>query len=432
METDRGISLVFRVSTVLVLILASVGILFALIQTKPTIEVGSADKVLPAVIVIEAMPIEISRQMIGYGTADAVHHADIPAQISSTVFAVPPTTRSGRLVKRGDLLVELDDSDYRQEVIRAEQSLEIAKSESAMLEIEREAADARAVLAIENQVLAEAELARVQDAYDRGGAKQREVDQKKQALITVISATVNANELSSRLPAKEEQLASTVITRVADLVLARKNLSRCKILSPIDGVIQYVDVRVSEHVQKGARIARVVHSDTMEIPLRLASYARAHINIGDVVSLRSAGFGKRKWEARVSRVAPEDDTQTRTMVVYVDIEQDPNGTDRIPPGLFVRGEIISSSQIRERWVVPRRSIHDDRVLVVHDAELRSIPVDIAYSVTGSLAAFDLPDKDWAVLDTSLNFGDLLVVDPGSTLRDGMKVRPVLAQEVSSK
>ena len=185
-------------------------------------------------------------------------------------------------------------------------------------------------------------------------------------------------------------------------------------------------------MQKGTRIARVVHSDSMEIPLRLASFARAHVSIGDVVSLRSAGFGKRHWEARVSRIAPEDDTRTRTMVVYVDIEQDPSGTDRIPPGLFVRGEITSSSEVRERWVVPRRSIHDDRILVARESTLRSIPVTVAYSVTGELAAFGLPDHDWAVLDTALTLGDFLVVDPGSSLRDGMQVRPILAQEVSLK
>lgn len=414
----------------IVLILVSLGIVSALIQTKPIIEVGSANKGLPAVVVIQAKSIEITRRMIGYGTADAVHHADIPAQISTTVRTIPPTTRAGRLVRKGDLLVELDDSDFRQQVIRAEQALAIAKSEQAMLTIEREAADARALLALDDQALAEAELARIQDAFDRGGAKQREVDQIRQKLIAVTSASVNATEIADRLPAREEQSASTVTSRSADLELAKKDLSRCKVLSPIDGVIQNIDVRVSEHVQKGSRIARVVHSDAMEIPLRLPSFARSHVNIGDKVSLRSAGFGHRNWEARVSRVAPEDDTETRTMVVYVDIEQDPAGADRIPPGLFVRAEIISSSNARQRWVVPRRAIHDDRVMVVKDSVLRSIPIKIAYSITGELEEFALPDHDWAVLETALSTGDLLVVDPGGSLRDGMSVRAILAEEVS--
>ena len=432
MESGGRISYLFRLSTIAFLLLVSAGTVFLLMQTKPEVEVGLADRTLSAVVVVETRPIEISRKLIGYGTADAVHHADIPAEVSSTVFAIPLATKAGRLVKKGDLLIELDDSDFRQQVIRAEQALEIAKTELSMLGIERDAADARAILASENQVLAEAELARVQDAFDRGGAKQREVDKKKQELIGVTSDAVNAMEIASRLPAKEEQYSSTVTSRVADLALAQKELMRCKILSPIDGVIQNVKVQVSEHVQRGEDVVRVVHSDSMEIPLRLASFSRAHVNVGDSVVLRSAGFGKRNWEAKVSRIAPEDDTQTRTMVVYVDIEQDPSVASRIPPGLFVRGEISSSSDLQKRWVVPRRSIQDDRVMVVEGDVLRSLPVKIAYSVTGELNAFGLPDQDWAVLDTSLTAGDILVVDPGVTLRDGMHVRPIFATGVSLK
>ena len=432
MASDRVISFVSRATLVLVLLLGSVGIAFGLIRTKPKVEMGSTDKSLPAVVVIQARPIEITRRMIGYGTADAVHHADVPTQISSIVLTIPPTTRTGRLVSKGDLLVELDDSDFRQQVVRAEQALAIVKSEQSLLVVEREAADARALLAIDDQALAEAELARVQDAFDRGGAKQREVDLTRQKLIAVISTAVNTKEVADRLPAREEQTAASVISKSAELELARKNLLRCKILSPIDGVIQDLDVRVGEHVQTGMRIARVVHSDSMEIPLRLSSFVRSHVNIGDKVSLRSAGFGKRYWEARVSRVAPEDDTQTRTMVVYVDIEQDPAGTGRIPPGLFVRGVVISSSDSSKRWVVPRRAIADDRVMVVQDSILRSIPVKIAYSITGELGEFGLPDHDWAVLESTLSIGDLLVVDHGGSLRDGMEVRTVLAQEVSLK
>jgi hypothetical protein len=120
------------------------------------------------------------------------------------------------------------------------------------------------------------------------------------------------------------------------------------------------------------------------------------------------------------------------MVVYVDIEQDPAGAGRIPPGLFVRGVVISSSDSSKRWVVPRRAIADDRVMVVQDSILRSISVKIAYSITGELGEFGLPDHDWAVLESALSIGDLLVVDHGGNLRDGMAVRTVLAQEVSLK
>jgi multidrug efflux pump subunit AcrA (membrane-fusion protein) len=328
------------------------------------------------------------------------------------------------------LIVELDDSDFQQQLIRADQTLSSAKSALSLLEVERNAAEERAVLANEDKQLAKDEFDRVQEAFDRGGAKQREVDAAKQKYISVSSVAINANETASRFPSREEQASSTVTTREAEVVLAKENILRCRILSPIDGVLQTIDVRVGELVNLGQRIARIVNSSILEIPLRLPSNARSFVSVGDEASLRSAGFGKRYWNARVSRIAPEDDTTSRTMIVYIDINQDPADSSSIPPGLFVRGEIKSAEDGRLRWVVPRRSIRENRIMVIRDSVLRSIPVSIDYSVTVELPEFGVPDQDWAVLETQLVEGDFIAVDPGASLRDGMVVRKILANEVS--
>jgi hypothetical protein len=118
------------------------------------------------------------------------------------------------------------------------------------------------------------------------------------------------------------------------------------------------------------------------------------------------------------------------MVAYIDINQSARQSQEVPPGLFLRGEVKSLQEERARWVVPRRSIREDRILVVRDGIIRSIPVAIEYSVTGELPEFGLPDQDWAVLETLLNQGDAIVVDPGGSLRDGMRVRSILSNEVS--
>jgi len=390
----------------------------------------TGDRALPAVVVMQARAVPMQRRTVGYGTADAMQHADIPAEISSTVMTLPPTIRAGRQLQQGDLIIELDDSDFRQQLVRAEQSLSSAKSALALLEVERNAADERAALAREDKLLAEAEFARVQGALNQGAAKQREVDAAKQKLLSVSAASINASEAANRFPAREEQSASTVTTKQAEAELARENVRRCKVLSPIDGMLQSIDVRVGEHVSNGKRIARIVNSSALEIPLRLPSHARSFVHTGDKVALRSAGFGKRRWEARISRIAPEDDTNSRTMIVYVDINQNATSANSVPPGLFVRGEVKSAQDERLRWVIPRRSIHSDRVMVVRDGMLRSIPVSVDYSVTGELPEFGLPDQDWAVLETPLSSGDFVVVDPGGNLRDGMSVRAILASEVS--
>jgi len=379
---------------------------------------------------MEATKIPVSRRTIGYGTADAIRHADVPTQVASTVRTLPLTTRVGHAVAKGDLLIALDDVDFAQKVVQAQLAISTAKSQSMLLGIERSSAEDRAELAMQDQALAEAELQRVEDAFAKGVAKQREVDQAKQKLISVASSAVNATEISNRFPALEEQASATVETRKAELTLAEENLKRCKIVSPIDGVIQTVDVRVGEHVSNGQRVARIVNSSNMEIPLRLPSYARSHINVYDSVLLRSAGFGKRFWDARVSRIAPEDDSSSRTMIAYIDVEQNPASANRIPPGLFLRGEVINAKSDTERWVVPRRALRDDRLLIVRDSVLHSVPVIVDFSMTGEIPELALPDYDWAVLETPLTLGDYIVVDPGGSLRDGMSVRSILATEVS--
>lgn len=430
MASQRIISLVTRFIVVLVLLILSISIVAALISTKPELAESQGERSLPAVIVFEASEMPIQRRIIGYGTADALQHADIPAEVSSTVAVFPPTSRVGRSLKKGDLIVELDATDFRQQLIRAEQSLSSSKSSLALLSIERDAAEQRSVLANQDKVLAEAELERVKDAFANGAAKQREVDASKQKCISVSSLAVNASETANRFPAREEQASSQVISKEAEVAIATENVRRCKIVSPIDGVLQTIDVRVGEHVATGKRIARVINSKTIEIPLRLPSYARSFVRIGDDVTLRSAGFGKRRWNSKVSRIAPEDDTNSRTMIVYVDINQNASHSAEVPPGLFLRGEVKSLQGAKTRWVVPRRSVRDDRILVVRDGIVRSIPIAIDFSITGELPEFGLPDQDWAVLETLLQEGDSVVVDPGGSLRDGMKVRSILANEVS--
>ena len=432
MATNTFISFVTRIVVAIVMLSISVGIVVALVNTKPQLAVVAGERSLPAVVVIEANPVPMQRRTIGYGAADAMLHADVPTEVSSTVVILPLTTRAGRRLQKGDLIIELDDSDFRQQLIRAEQSLASSKSALSLLEVEKVAAEKRADLALEDKALAETEFARVQVAFERGAAKQREVDAAKQKLIAVSSLSVNASESANRFPAKEEQAFSSVASKTAEVELARENVRRCKIVSPIDGVLQSIDVRVGEHVNSGKRIARVVNSSTLEIPLRLPSHARSFVQIGDEVALRSAGFGKRKWNARVSRIAPEDDTNSRTMIVYVDIHQDAENANSVPPGLFVRGEVKSFQDERLRWVVPRRSIREDRIMVIRESVLRSIPVSIDFSVTDALPEFGVPDLDWAVLETPLSLGDFVVVDPGGSLRDGMRVRKILASQVASE
>jgi len=90
----------------------------------------------------------------------------------------------------------------------------------------------------------------------------------------------------------------------------------------------------------------------------------------------------------------------------------------------VRGDVRSAGPGRDRWVVPRRAVRDDRLLIVRDAMVHSVSVTVDFTMRGTLPKLGLPDRSWAVLETPLREGDLVIVDPSRTLRDGMEVRAI--------
>jgi hypothetical protein len=148
------------------------------------------------------------------------------------------------------------------------------------------------------------------------------------------------------------------------------------------------------------------------------------VRTGDDVAVRATRRRDEAILAAVSRIAPEDDETTRTMTVYVEIEQDPRpGEGRLAPGQFVRG-LVSSSEGEIRYVVPRRAVKNDRVLLVENDTMVSGLVEADFEVEATFPALGLPDEQWVVLADPLPDGALVVVNAARALPEGVRVTPV--------
>ena len=113
--------------------------------------------------------------------------------------------------------------------------------------------------------------------------------------------------------------------------------------------------------------------------------------------------------------------------MYVELEQVIGDEDYLAPGMFLRGE-VESSRGTQSWVVPRRSVLNDRLLLVRDGRIQSIPIQVAHAVNLSVDESGLPDRDWLVLETPMQPGELVVVTPTRSLTDGLPVLVVPSSE----
>jgi RND family efflux transporter MFP subunit len=407
----------------LMVLAVAIAVFGLLVKTRPV--PAKTDEPPPPrrVEVMQAKAVPVRRQWQGFGTAQARDEADIPAEVTAVVVEIPPRIVVGAEVEAGEVMCRLDDTDFVAQQQISTQRIEDIDAQLAQLEFEKTSWQRRVELAQEDVKLAEADYERVKQAFAQEAARQREVDQVRQSLVAAARVEVAAREQLDKISPRRTQLQANKAEHQAALRLAAKNVERCTIRSPLTGVIAAGDIEVGESVSPGQRIGYVVSLAHVEVPLRLPASARSAVRIADEVILGSQDPADQTWLGEVTRISPADDASTRTMAVYVELEQDPDDPGRLAPGRFVQGTVVSR-QAELRYVVPRRSLLGDRLLVIEGGVVRSRSVHVDFHVQGQFEQLGVVAEQWAVLAEPLREGSQVVVNAARSLSEGLRVEPI--------
>ncbi|MBG83780.1 MAG: hypothetical protein CMJ40_04440 [Phycisphaerae bacterium] len=400
---------------------------FWLVRTAPSAGVSDEPTAGRTVLVLESRPVQVARQYTGYGVARAIEDADVPARVSSTVTRLPAESRAGNAVTAGDVLMELDATDFREELTMAKQRIADIEAQLKSLDVEEGASSQNLEITQQDLELVRREYERVQEAVRKEAAMPREADQIQKQVLAAEQVLLRAQEDLDRLATRRLGLQAQLHRETASARIAQERVDRCAIISPIDGFIERIDVSQGESLTAGARVARIIDPRSIEVPLGLPASARVDISVGNPVELSTTGSRKRTWTAHVARLSPEDDPSSRTMRVYAEVNQQMTGDLHLPPGAFLQGD-VSAGDGADAWIVPRRSVRKDRLLVVRDGIVTSVPVSIRYPITGEYHEFSVPDRDWVVLEEPLQEGELIILSPSRTMTDGMRVEAIAVKD----
>lgn len=415
-------AIAFRSIVCLALLAVGGGAIAALVASKPEAARNPQAAAPQRVSVLEVRPLEIERFVRGYGTARALDSADVPARIGAVVESISPKFAPGSRVAKGDTLITLDRSDFLEQVTMAEQAIRALDSQAALLDAQERAALASAELARADRDLAATDLARVEKAAADGAAQPREVDRARQALIAASRAAVIAEDAVAQIAPRRASLAAERASNQSTLELARLSADRCTVVAPIDGVVQTADLEVGESVAPGQKIARIVNLEKVEIPLRIPASSRALAPVGAKAAVTARADG-RVFAGTVARVAPEDDPNSRTATVFIEIAQSADRTDVLAPGAFVEAKILTGGSA-PRIAVPRRAIRDESIAIVESGRVRMRRISIDFPFAGTPDGAELADIDWAVLADELAPGTLVVIDGSRSLAEGQVIEPI--------
>ncbi|HUG22542.1 efflux RND transporter periplasmic adaptor subunit [Piscinibacter sp.] len=301
------------------------------------------------------------------GSIQPERRADLRAEVSAVVLQV--LKENGESVRRGDLLVRLDDTAIRDSLSSAEESAR---------------ASARAFEQAERQV-------------------QRLKTLQAQGMTSIQAledAEVRRNNAQSDLAAAK-----------ARVVAARQQMRRTEVRAPFDGVVSDRQASAGDTAAVGKELVKVIDPASMRLEGRVSSDRMHEIKIGQDVYFKVNGYPNREFVGRVKRVDATANPITRQVEVLVEFAD-----DKAPKvaGLYAEGRIASgaagSLMLPESSVV--RSAGAAYVWQVKDKTITKVPVQLGerdprvgeYRLLGGLAE-----------------GDRILRNPGNALVDGQKV-----------
>jgi membrane fusion protein (multidrug efflux system) len=226
-------------------------------------------------------------------------------------------------VKKGELLIEIEDDDYKARVAQAEADLLGAQAAIDNIKARKEAQHAQIAEADDAIKATRADVERTRLEADRQrtllattfGTRQK-VEQAE-ADAQRFAATLSRNEAESTaqrsqmavLDTQEGQLRADAKARKAALDLARINLGYTRIEAPVSGVVSERGVRDGQYVHAGSQVITVVPLDNVWVLANYKETQLTHVAIGQRAEIAVDTFPGIVIKAMVESISPASGSQ---------------------------------------------------------------------------------------------------------------------------
>jgi len=330
------------------LVVASLIVLAAAVSALAYVRFGRATDVA----VVSVRRADVAQQVRGPGTVQARTSVALSARVSATVTQILADV--GDSVRRGELLVALDDRDLaaRRGAVGGQQRTLAHNTEVARASLAKAQADL---------TLASARRNRDAELLARGFVSLAAVDASEAALRAAAAGVDAARAaLAARL--------AEATTLAQEARIAEVSLTHASLLSPVDGIVTERLVEPGGMVTVGTTILRLVDPRTLWVATRIDETVVARVQLGQSARIRLR-TGE-SVDGRVARIARRSDAATRELEVFVAFDA--------PPRHFAidqEAEVTIDTGRRPGLVVPTGALTRDRdgregVLVVEDGRTR--------------------------------------------------------------
>jgi membrane fusion protein (multidrug efflux system) len=221
-------------------------------------------------------------------------------------------------VRPGDVLVVIDDHDFRAKVAQAEAQVMLEMAGAQTLATDKRAQSAMIRQEQANIAASEAgveksmkDLKRFSNLAAEGAISAQTRDtaesaykQAKAERDKYVSTRQEAESRLSSLDARIEEAKARLKAAQAALELARIDLSNTHITAPFEGIIGHRSVQVGQLVQPGNALAFLIPANGLFVEANFKETQIAHMKTGQAVEIRVDALSERVFEGVVDSFAP--------------------------------------------------------------------------------------------------------------------------------
>ena len=277
---------------------------------------GAAGRIAVEVVQLKPTTVQEDLQAVGslQSNESVILRPEVPGRISAIGF------KDGQIVRKGQLLIALDNA------------------------------------------LNEAEVAQMKAEYD-----------------LALSNLKRSEDLASRKfisSSAQDTAASNAQVAEAKLKLAQARLSKMRIIAPFDGVVGIRGVSIGDYVKDGADLVNVEDVRTLKVDFRLPERNLTQIKVGQGIEVVADALPGERFAGQIDAINPRVDANGRSLEIRAKLE---NTAGKLRPGMFVRvrvivGERTNALLVPEEAIVPQGQ--EFFVYRVVEGQARRVPVKI--------------------------------------------------------
>jgi len=309
----------------------------------------------------------------------------------------------GRHVREGDLLIEIDDREYRLR-LEKQQALRLKYLSEMLLEKQFGAPDVALSAEAQGKIeKAKADLEKASEGFAKGLLSDQELERARRDYELVL---IETGAKKDEIMASAKNLTQAEI----DVKIAELELDKTRIRAAFPGIITGIKVSPKEHLAAGQELFTLVNIAEIKVRAKVLESEIGKMKVGREVDVRFSAYPGKVFKGTVDAISPVVNADDKTCAVQVAVR---NPAEEIKPGMHAEVEIAAE-------------IHAGRLIVPQDAILVRGGRKLVFVVEGELAKWryveiGVENEAFAEILDGVKEGELVITEGHFTLAHDARV-----------